>query len=184
MPIPQPSPSPQDPQYPSLQILPYTTRGLSQYTWPKPQPPQLHLTAPATSGSRFSTSGLPSREEHGICSVSIHSQSEFQFFFFKLLSTDTWDNAEKYTFNLPKCIPNGDYLLRIQSLAIHNPWPAGIPQFFIECAQITVTGGGSTNLGPKVAIPGAFKATDPGYTANIYNNFNSYTVPGPAVATC
>lgn len=33
-----------------------------------------------------------------------------------------------YTYNIPKCISNGEYLLRIQSLAIHNPWPAGIPQ--------------------------------------------------------
>ena len=83
-------------------------------------------------------------------------------------------------FNLPTCIQNGDYLLCIQSLAIHNPWPAGIPQFCIECAQITVTGGGSKQLGPTVAIPGAFHDTGPGYTVNIYNN---YTAPAPAVAT-
>jgi len=96
----------------------------------------------------------------------------------------TWNLKQTYTFNLPTCIANGDYLLRIQQLAIHNPWPSGIPQFYIECAQITVTGGGSKDLGPKVAIPGAFKDTDPGYTVNIYNNFNNYTVPGPAVASC
>ncbi|KIN05614.1 glycoside hydrolase family 61 protein [Oidiodendron maius Zn] len=96
----------------------------------------------------------------------------------------TWDLKQTYTFNLPTCIQNGDYLLRIQSLAIHNPWPAGIPQFYIECAQITVTDGGSTQLGPTVAIPGAFHDTDPGYTVNIYNDFTNYTVPGPVVATC
>lgn len=96
----------------------------------------------------------------------------------------TWNLQQTYTFNIPSCVPAGDYLVRIQSLAIHNPYPAGTPQFYVGCAQVTVTGGGSKDLGPKVAIPGAFKATDPGYTANIYNNFNSYTVPGPAVATC
>ncbi|KAE9370861.1 lytic polysaccharide monooxygenase [Stipitochalara longipes BDJ] len=94
----------------------------------------------------------------------------------------TWDLRAKYTFNLPTCIPNGEYLLRIQSLAIHNP--GSTPQWYVSCAQLAVTGGGTKDLGPKVAIPGAFKATDPGYTVNIYNNFNSYTVPGPAVATC
>ncbi|CAG8953198.1 hypothetical protein HYFRA_00003399 [Hymenoscyphus fraxineus] len=94
----------------------------------------------------------------------------------------TWDLKQKYTFNLPKCITNGDYLVRIQSLAIHNP--GSTPQFYISCAQVTVSGGGSSDLGPKVAIPGAFKATDPGYTANIYNGFTSYTVPGPPVASC
>ncbi|KAG9236397.1 glycoside hydrolase [Amylocarpus encephaloides] len=94
----------------------------------------------------------------------------------------TWDLKSTYTFNLPKCISSGEYLLRIQSLAIHNP--GSTPQFYISCAQVAVTGGGSTDMGPKVAIPGAFKASDPGYTANIYNQFTSYTVPGPSVASC
>ena len=53
-------------------------------------------------------------------------------------------------------------------------------QFYIECAQITVTGGGSGRPAPLVAIPGAFKATDPGYTVNIYNNVSASckTLPG------
>ena len=70
-----------------------------------------------------------------------------------------------YQYNIPKCIPNGEYLLRIQSLAIHNP--GSTPQFYISCAQVNVTGGGSATPGPTVKIPGAFKATDPGYTANV-----------------
>jgi hypothetical protein len=98
--------------------------------------------------------------------------------------TAVWNLLQTYTFNIPSCIPSGDYLLRIQQLGIHNPWPAGIPQFYVECAQITVTGGGSKTLSPMVAIPGAFKDTDPGYIVNIYNDFHNYTVPGPAVATC
>ncbi|CCT75380.1 related to cellulose binding protein CEL1 [Fusarium fujikuroi IMI 58289] len=99
-------------------------------------------------------------------------------------STSTWPMYISYTFNLPTCIANGEYLLRIQSLGIHNPWPAGIPQFYISCAQISVSGGGSTVPSNQVKIPGAFKETDPGYTANIYSNFNSYTIPGPAVFSC
>lgn len=56
--------------------------------------------------------------------------------------------------------------MRIQSLAIHNP--GSTPQFYISCAQVNVTGGsGSKEPGPLVKIPGAFKATDPGYTANV-----------------
>jgi len=94
----------------------------------------------------------------------------------------TWNLKQDYTFNLPKCISNSEYLLRIQSLAIHNP--GATPQFYVGCAQLAITGGGSTDLGPKVAFPGAIKATDPGYTANIYNDFTSYIVPGPAVASC
>jgi hypothetical protein len=96
----------------------------------------------------------------------------------------TWDLGTTYSVEIPSCIPDGDYLVRIQQLGIHNPWPGGIPQFYISCAQVTVTGGGSGNPGPTVSIPGAFKETDPGYTANIYSNFNSYTVPGPEVFSC
>jgi hypothetical protein len=53
----------------------------------------------------------------------------------------------------------------------------------IAIAQVKVTGSGSKTFS-GVSIPGHVKATDPGYTANIYNNFNSYTVPGPKVSTC
>ena len=95
--------------------------------------------------------------------------------------TATWDLSQTYSVTIPKSLPNGNYLLRIQQLAIHNPYPGGIPQFYISCAQVTVTGGGSGSPSPTAKIPGFIKVTDPGYTANIYSNFNNYTVPGPAV---
>jgi hypothetical protein len=72
---------------------------------------------------------------------------------------------DSYQYTIPKCIKDGEYLLRIQSLAIHNP--GSTPQFYISCAQLKVTGGGSATPSPTVKIPGAFKATDPGYTANV-----------------
>lgn len=43
----------------------------------------------------------------------------------------TWNLAGSYSVTIPKSVPNGNYLLRVQQLAIHNPWPAGIPQFYI-----------------------------------------------------
>ena len=46
--------------------------------------------------------------------------------------------------------------------------------------QITVTGGGSANPS-GVTFPGAYNAADPGITINIYQNLQSYTIPGPAV---
>lgn len=95
-----------------------------------------------------------------------------------------WNLGSSYSFNVPSCLPAGEYLIRIQSLGIHNPWPAGTPQFYISCAQVKVTGGGSANP-PTVSIPGVFKASDSGYTANIYNgNLNNYVVPGPSVWQC
>ncbi|KAK0745017.1 glycoside hydrolase [Apiosordaria backusii] len=88
-----------------------------------------------------------------------------------------------YTSNIPRCIPDGEYLLRIQQLGLHNP--GAPPQFYISCAQVKVTNGGSANPSPTALIPGAFKSTDPGYTVNIYSgSLANYQVPGPAVFKC
>ena len=83
-----------------------------------------------------------------------------------------WTMTKSYANTIPKCLPNGEYLLRIQSLGIHNPYPAGIPQFYISCAQINVTGGPATvnTWTQPVQIPGVFKATDTGYVANVSVN--------------
>ncbi|KAH8879799.1 glycoside hydrolase family 61 protein [Thozetella sp. PMI_491] len=98
-------------------------------------------------------------------------------------SGSSWTLKDSYTQNIPKCIPDGEYLLRIQQLGIHNP--GAPPQFYISCAQVKVTGGGSGSPTPTVSIPGAFKANDPGYKANVYNGgANNYVVPGPKVFTC
>jgi len=82
--------------------------------------------------------------------------------------------VESYQATIPASVPNGDYLLRIQQLAIHNPWPAGIPQFYISCAQVTITGGGSGTPSPVVSIPGFITDTDPGYTVNIYSDVSIF----------
>lgn len=44
--------------------------------------------------------------------------------------------AVTYQVTLPVCIPNGEYLLRIQSLAIHNPYPAALPQVRHTCITL------------------------------------------------
>lgn len=72
----------------------------------------------------------------------------------------TWDLEQSYPVTIPSCVAAGEYLLRIEQLAIHNP--GALPQFYISCAQVKVTGGGSKTFG-GVSIPGHVKATDPGY---------------------
>jgi hypothetical protein len=89
--------------------------------------------------------------------------------------------SETYNYTIPLNLPNGDYLLRPQQLGIHNPYPAGIPQFYIECVQPTVTGGGTGTPGPLVSIPGYIDGTEPGYVVDIYTDFTNYSIPGPAV---
>ncbi|KAK4141054.1 glycoside hydrolase [Dichotomopilus funicola] len=94
-----------------------------------------------------------------------------------------WPLRDSYTSNIPKCISDGEYLLRIQQIGLHNPGAA--PQFYISCAQVKVTGGGSATPSPTAPIPGAIKADDPGLTVNIYNGaITNYVVPGPAVFSC
>ncbi|KAF8055221.1 glycosyl hydrolase family 61-domain-containing protein [Lyophyllum atratum] len=92
--------------------------------------------------------------------------------------TFTTLNLSQLSTTIPASTPAGEYLLRIEQIGLHV---AGAPQWYISCAQIKVTGGGSGNS-VKVSLPGYVSATDPGLTVNIYYPIpTSYKVPGPAV---
>ncbi|KAK1227639.1 hypothetical protein PQX77_009352 [Marasmius sp. AFHP31] len=85
-------------------------------------------------------------------------------------------NANQLTTTIPSSVPAGEYLVRIEQIGLHV---AGAPQWYISCAQISITGGGSANPS-KVSIPGYVSPSDPGLTVNIYYPVpTSYTVPGP-----
>ncbi|KAJ6580771.1 glycosyl hydrolase family 61-domain-containing protein [Mycena capillaripes] len=91
------------------------------------------------------------------------------------------DQNSSWTTTIPATVPSGNYLIRFETIALHS-LPA---QFYPECAQITITGGGS--LAPTaaqlVSFPGAYSATDPGLTIDIYSNAaqtqTTYPIPGP-----
>lgn len=89
------------------------------------------------------------------------------------------------TVTIPKCIASGDYLLRAEHIGLHVAQSKGGAQFYLSCAQLTISGGGSTEPPNKVAFPGAYSATDPGILINInYPVPTSYKNPGPDVFTC
>ncbi|KAI4870876.1 glycoside hydrolase family 61 protein [Hypoxylon rubiginosum] len=99
----------------------------------------------------------------------------------------TWPSNGKSTidFTVPQCLAEGDYLFRIEHVALHSASAAGGAQFYISCAQVHVSGGGSTSPTDLVSFPGAYKATDPGLMINIYNNGGkAYQPAGPSVFTC
>ncbi|KAF7310251.1 CBM1 domain-containing protein [Mycena indigotica] len=105
-------------------------------------------------------------------------------------SNQTWGvdrmiaNKGKVTFTIPPCIPAGQYLLRHEMIALHSATTYPGAQFYMECAQLSITGGGSTQPA-TVSFPGAYKGSDPGITTNIYYPLlTNYTVPGPPVFTC
>ncbi|KAJ8087181.1 hypothetical protein PM082_006009 [Marasmius tenuissimus] len=101
-------------------------------------------------------------------------------------SSQTWatdlvnSNNGKHSAVIPASLPAGEYLLRAEIIALHTASSYPGAQFYIGCAQVSITSGGSANPS-KIALPGAYKPTDPGITINIYNNLQSYTSPGGPV---
>ena len=83
----------------------------------------------------------------------------------------TWASMNQGSFSvtIPKSVPTGEYLLRIEHIALHGASAVNGAQLDISCAQLSVTGGGSGSPGPLVAFPGAYKNTDPGLKVNIYS---------------
>ncbi|PVF94638.1 glycoside hydrolase [Serendipita vermifera] len=77
-------------------------------------------------------------------------------------------NKGKVSFQVPSCIPAGDYLLRVELIALHPASSYPGAQFYMECAQLRIGGGGSASPA-TVSFPGAYKGSDPGITINIYN---------------
>jgi hypothetical protein len=100
----------------------------------------------------------------------------------------TWpsNGARSVSVTIPRCLKDGEYLLRAEHIGLHSAGSAGGAQFYISCAQISVSGGTGT-YSPKnlVSFPGAYSATDPGIMINIYYPVPTrYTPPGPAAETC
>ncbi|KAJ7101355.1 glycosyl hydrolase family 61-domain-containing protein [Mycena belliarum] len=96
------------------------------------------------------------------------------------------------TFTIPSATPSGQYLIRVEHIALHVASSFAGAQFYIACAQVQVTNGGTGTPGPLVAFPGAYtgnvrlkaKGYEPGIMINIYWPIpTTYIQPGPAVWT-
>ncbi|KAI5887167.1 glycoside hydrolase family 61 protein [Schizophyllum commune H4-8] len=91
-------------------------------------------------------------------------------------------NITEITFDIPKALPSGEYLVRAEHIALHNAANKGGAQFYLSCAQVKVTGGGNGTPGPLVSIPGVYDGNEPGIKLNIYSPIPAnYSQPGPAV---
>ncbi|CZR53138.1 related to cel1 protein precursor [Phialocephala subalpina] len=93
-------------------------------------------------------------------------------------------NKGEQSITIPSCIVPGQYLLRAELIALHGAGSSQGAQFYMECAQVNITGGTGAKSPATVSLPGAYKASDPGILINIYQTLKGYTVPGPAVFTC
>jgi cellulase len=90
------------------------------------------------------------------------------------------DAGSVWKVSIPSNIAPGNYVLRHEQIALHEGTQAGGAQFYPQCINLEITGGGSEN--PE-GVPGTelYKATDPGVQYNIYNDETgpSYPIPGP-----
>jgi cellulase len=104
----------------------------------------------------------------------------------KMVSQNGWSY-----FTMPTCIAPGEYLLRVELLALHSAHQQRGAQFYISCANIKVTGSGTFTPSSTVKIPGVYQQNDPSILVNIYskaglaNNDGKPFVPaGPRPITC
>jgi cellulase len=87
----------------------------------------------------------------------------------------------KMNVKIPADLPDGDYLLRAEVIALHTAGSPGGAQLYMTCYQLTVSGGTGTASPATVTFPGAYKASDPGIQVNIHAAMSTYVAPGPAV---
>lgn len=92
--------------------------------------------------------------------------------------------------SVPTCIEPGQYLLRVELLALHSAYNLYGAQFYQSCAQLNVAGSGTVSPSPTVSIPGVYQQNDPSIHIQIWvngvddNGRKPYTIPGPAPMTC
>lgn len=85
-----------------------------------------------------------------------------------------------FTFTLPEDLAAGEYLMRAEHIALHGASTEGGAQFYIGCAQLSVSGSGSGTPTDTVSIPGVYDGTEPGILINVYYPIpTNYTDPGP-----
>ncbi|KAF2743634.1 lytic polysaccharide monooxygenase [Sporormia fimetaria CBS 119925] len=101
----------------------------------------------------------------------------------------TWPGQNEYktpNATIPAATPSGEYLLRVEHIALHMASQPNKAQFYLSCTQVQIMGGGNGNPGPLVSLPGAYKSSDPGIQVDLNRIMNApetYQPPGPAVWT-
>ncbi|KAL5519294.1 hypothetical protein ACEPAH_977 [Sanghuangporus vaninii] len=90
--------------------------------------------------------------------------------------------TQNFVFTMPSSLPSGQYLLRIENIALHSASTFGGAQFYIACGQINVANGGSGTPRFLVSFPGAYTGNvELGILINIYYPVpTNYMQPGPA----
>jgi lytic cellulose monooxygenase (C1-hydroxylating) len=90
-----------------------------------------------------------------------------------------------WSVTIPSAIAAGNYVLRNEILALHSAYGVGGAQFYPQCANIQVTGGGNSTPSGLIGMS-LYDENDPGVHYNIYNDESKpvYQMPGPPLCTC
>ncbi|KAF1911635.1 glycoside hydrolase family 61 protein-like protein [Ampelomyces quisqualis] len=142
-----------------------------------------------------STATSAACEEPGFVAISaITHFGSVQFYMAKVASisaqgsplgsgVETWPAYQNssVSFTVAKNTPSGKYLVRVESIALHQAQSVGGAQMYLSYAQVEVMGGGNGHSGLLVAFPGANNANDPGLRWSYYPIATSYTAPGPKI---
>ncbi|KAH9427139.1 hypothetical protein MCOR02_012452 [Pyricularia oryzae] len=103
------------------------------------------------------------------------------------LQYDGWCmyGENKIEFEVPETLPDGEYLVRAEHIAIHGAHD-GKAEFYYSCAQVRIQGSNATALptGAETAkIPGVYKTDDAAINFSVWGGKTSYPlIPGIAVA--
>ncbi|KEP50726.1 glycoside hydrolase family 61 protein [Rhizoctonia solani 123E] len=78
------------------------------------------------------------------------------------------DGMTNVTFPIPTSVPSGEYLVRIEHIALHLALNYQKAEFYVSCAQVRIVNGGSGVPKPLVAFPGYYNGEESGIMVNIY----------------
>ncbi|KAK2007995.1 family 61 glycosyl hydrolase [Colletotrichum eremochloae] len=83
-----------------------------------------------------------------------------------------------WTLTIPASLAAGRYVLRHETIALHDAGHEGGAQNYPQCINLNIQGGGSEKPSGVKATQ-LYKASDPGIKINIYKDNIEYSIPGP-----
>ncbi|KAJ7270119.1 glycosyl hydrolase family 61-domain-containing protein [Mycena haematopus] len=96
-------------------------------------------------------------------------------------------NGSKWTVKIPSSLKSGQYMIRHELAAVHNPKnsdPTTGPQLYIACIQLNVENGGNVSLPPGVQAKSLYSPNGDFANMDVYSgsfDFAKVAIPGPAV---
>ncbi|KAH8893148.1 family 61 glycosyl hydrolase [Thozetella sp. PMI_491] len=89
-------------------------------------------------------------------------------------------NNNTWTVKIPASIAPGNYVLRHETIALHEAQNEGGAQAYPQCVNLEVSSQGADTPEGVVATK-LYTPTDPGIKFNIYQTLSEYPMPGPTL---